>query len=146
MTGRTEKATFASGCFWEPDDSYSKLRGVLKTTAGYTGGESEDPSYFRLGDHTEAVEIEYDPDEITYGELLRHFWSLHDPTQRRSTQYKSAIYAHGEEQLKEASESLAETERKTGRPVLTEIRPAGKFHEAEGYHQKFLRKTGMRRC
>ena len=134
-------ATFALGCFWGPDEYFSKLSGVLSTTVGYTGGIKEKPTYYILGDHTESVEIEFNPEKISYKELLDHFWHEHDPTYKTKTQYKSAIFVHDEEQKKVAEESLKNYQGKISGKIVTEIVPADTFYNAEDYHQKYLQKN-----
>lgn len=132
-----KKATFALGCFWGPDDYFSRLQGVISTTAGYAGGDKASPTYEDLGDHTESVEIVFDPDVISYKELLEHFWKQHDATVEQKTQYMSAIFTHDKEQKQQAEKSKAE---QTKGGILTKIVPAGKFYRAEEYHQKYYKK------
>ena len=139
-------ATFALGCFWGPDDYFSKLKGVIKTRAGYAGGTKKNPSYHDLGDHTETIEITFDPKIISFEELLKHFWKEHDPTAQVVTQYKSAIFYQNEEQKKIAEKSKQAIEKKLGRKVATEIQKAGAFYQAEEYHQKYLQKGKGRVC
>lgn len=134
---------FALGCFWGPDVYFSKLPGVLKTTVGYSGGEKENPTYEALDDHTETVEIEYDPETVSYEELLHHFWNQHDPTAKQKTQYQSIIFYHDAEQRKAVEESKRREAERRGKDVVTEIRPAGKFYRAEEYHQKYYQKHGI---
>jgi methionine-S-sulfoxide reductase len=137
----TETATFALGCFWSPDDYFSRLKGVESTRVGYTGGTKINPTYHSLGDHTESVEVKFNPGVISYNELLEHFWKQHDPGRRSSTQYKSAIFYHSEEQRKIAEESKRRQQEKDD--VVTEILPAGVFYQAEDYHQKYLQKGSI---
>ena len=139
-------ATLALGCFWGPEDYFSKLKGVLKTRVGYAGGTKKNPSYYNLGDHTETVEITFDPKIISFEALLKHFWKEHDPTVKYSNHYKSAIYYQDEEQHKIAEKSKQVIEKKLGRKVATEIQKAGAFYEAEEYHQKYLQKGKGRVC
>ncbi|MBI2146615.1 peptide-methionine (S)-S-oxide reductase MsrA [Candidatus Woesearchaeota archaeon] len=140
------KATFALGCFWEPDDFFARLRGVTKTRVGYMGGEVKNPSYQKVcggsTGHAEAVEITFDPKIIPYRELLHHFWKLHDPTLVEKRQYSSIIFYHTPAQKREAEESKTEQQKKFGKKILTEILPVGIFYEAEAYHQKYLQKRG----
>lgn len=154
----TEKATFAAGCFWGVEDTFRKLDGVVDTMVGYTGGSTDEPTYRevcsgRTG-HAEAVEIEYDPGKISYGQLLTMFWRIHDPTQLnrqgpdRGTQYRSAIFVHNENQAKQAEKSR-ELENNSGKhrgEVVTEIAPAGDFWKAEEYHQQYVEKNGYGGC
>ena len=110
----------------------------MRTRVGYTGGTTPTASYRHLGDHSEAVEIEYDPDRITYRELLDFFWHSHAPMARpRSRQYRAAVFVHDEEQRRLAIETREAVARELGTRVFTSIEPAGAFHEAEAYHQKY---------
>jgi peptide-methionine (S)-S-oxide reductase len=116
---------------------------VLRTRVGYTGGKKAKPSYYDLGDHTEGIEIEYDPAVVTYEELLEVFWRSHDPRINvRNTQYRSAIFTHDDAQAKAAAASKAERESAKGATMHTAIEPATEFTTAEDYHQKwYLRKS-----
>jgi len=153
--GAVEKATFAAGCFWGVEYKLGKIPGVLSTVVGYTGGRTADPSYEdvctdRTG-HAEAVEVTFDPAKLSYEELVRHFFSLHDPTQvnrqgpDEGTQYRSAIFYHGKKQKETAGRIMAEL-AKSGRydkPLATELKPASTFYRAEEYHQKYFEKNGV---
>ncbi len=111
---------------------------MIRTTAGYTGGREPDPTYRSLGDHTEAVEVEYDPARISYRDLLAIFWESHDPgSQAWSRQYRNAVFFRSPEQERAVLESRAEIERLSRRPVRTDVEPAGPFYPAEDYHQKY---------
>jgi methionine-S-sulfoxide reductase len=111
---------------------------VVRTRVGYTGGNKENPTYRTLGDHTESVEVDYDPSIISYADLLKVFWHSHDPGSRSwSRQYISAIFYHNEEQKKLALESRKREEARTGGKIYTEISPASRFYRAEDYHQKY---------
>jgi peptide-methionine (S)-S-oxide reductase len=111
----------------------------VRTRVGYAGGTTSDPTYSSLGDYSESIQIEYDPLKITYKDLLNIFWNSHDATQKPwSTQYKSIIFYHTEEQRKLAEQSKNEIEAKINKKVYTEIRPADKFYQAETYHQKYI--------
>ncbi|XP_063969038.1 peptide methionine sulfoxide reductase MsrA-like [Lytechinus pictus] len=136
----TVKATFGMGCFWGVEASFGALPGVVRVKAGYTGGKLEDPNYRRLGDHTEAVEIEFDPTKTSYRELLRVFYQDHDATELYKTQYMSAIFYHDEVQRHQAEASLQAEQKRRGEAleVVTKILPAGKFYPAEDYHQKYF--------
>ena len=136
-----EFATFALGCFWGPEEFYANLKGVSDTRVGYTGGTSPDPTYEKLGDHTEAVEITYNPEKISYEELLEHFWEQHDPTIPQKTQYRSAIFYHDNHQRNIAEHSKHEMEDRPGTSVTTTVSMAPTFHEAEDYHQRFIKKN-----
>jgi len=154
----TEKATFAAGCFWGVEDVFRKLDGVVETMVGYTGGSTDEPTYRevcsgRTG-HAEAVEMEFDPRKISYGQLLSVFWRIHDPTQLnrqgpdRGTQYRSAIFVNSDEQGKLAKESK-ELEQSSGKHrgnIATEIGQAGIFWKAEEYHQQYVEKNGYGGC
>lgn len=137
------KAYFGLGCFWQPDEQFSRLEGVSSTRAGYAGGTKDKPTYTDLGDHTETVEVSYDPDKISYEDLLAKFWEWHDPTVPQKTQYQSAIFPVDEPQRQAAEASLAGVQEKTSRPVTTRIQGIHRFWEAEDYHQKYLRKCGL---
>lgn len=153
-----EKATFAAGCFWGVEDKFRKLNGVVSTQVGYTGGNKENPTYEEvcsdLTGHAEAVEIIFDPEKISYKELLDVFWNIHNPTTLNSqgfdvgSQYRSAIFFHNEEQQKLALESKKELEEsgKFDKPVFTEILPVLEFWPAEEYHQHYYEKTGRSGC
>ncbi len=150
----TSLATFAAGCFWHVQYVFSKLPGVFSTRAGYTGGTLENPRYEDTHDgrsgHAEAVEIVFDPEHISYSELIEEFWKLHDPTQINrqgpdvGSQYRSAIFYHNEEQKKmaEASRYTLEQSHFFQNPIATEIVPAKTFYAAEEYHQNYVIKHG----
>lgn len=140
-----KKATFAAGCFWGVEAKFYKLSGVVSTQVGYTGGHSENPTYEEVCSdttgHAEAVEVIFDPEQLSYKELLDLFWKIHDPTALNrqgfdvGSQYRSAIFYHNEEQKKLALETKPQN-------AVTEIVPASKFWRAEDYHQKYLKKRG----
>ena len=152
------KATFSAGCFWSVEEAFRCLPGVTETRVGFTGGTVKDPSYEYVctGEtgHAEAVEITYDPDKISYKELLNAFWNCHDPTQGNrqgvdiGSQYRSGIYVHTKDQEKAAKESLKKVEE-SGRfrgKITTTIQPAKAFYPAEEYHQQYLAKRGKKTC
>ncbi len=158
MATKTDKAIFAAGCFWGVEDAFRQVDGVLSTRVGYTGGHTSGPTYKevcsgRTG-HAEAVEVIYDPDKVTYRDLLGVIWTNHDPTQLNrqgpdfGTQYRSAIYVRDDDQKQAALESKDELERsgRLRRPVVTEITPASEFYEAEDYHQQYFEKQGISHC
>lgn len=157
-TNRTDKATFAAGCFWGVEAAFRKTPGVIATRVGYIGGHTENPTYKQVctdtTGHAEAVEVEFDPARVTYEDLLMVFWRSHDPTTLNrqgpdvGTQYRSAIFFHTPEQEVAARESVKalEAERVFRRPIVTEIVPAGPFYEAEDYHQQYLEKRGLASC
>jgi len=133
-----ETATFALGCFWAPDSLFGSLDGVVRTRVGYAGGTTESPTYHNLGDHTETIQIDYDPTQISYEQLLDIYWDSHNPTvQPWSTQYMSIVFYHNSEQRELAMETKQREEANLGRPVYTEIIPFSEFHLAEDYHQKY---------
>ncbi|MCM2324241.1 MAG: bifunctional methionine sulfoxide reductase B/A protein [Oligoflexia bacterium] len=146
-------ATLAAGCFWGVEELLRQLPGVVETTVGYTGGELENPVYedVKKGDtgHAEAVEVTFDPAKLSYADLLRYFFRLHDPTtpdrqgNDAGRQYRSVIFYHDEEQRQIAETVKSEITRsgKWPRPVVTEIAPAGPFYDAEEAHQDYLRKN-----
>lgn len=151
---KTELATLAAGCFWGVEHKLRRLPGVLDTRVGYTGGTTSDPTYKevcsgRTG-HAEAVEVRFDPSRISYKELLEAFFGLHDPTQVNrqgpdvGTQYRSAIFTHGEEQRRQALEAVAalQSSGRLRKPVATQVVPAGPFTPAEDYHQRYFEKNG----
>jgi peptide-methionine (S)-S-oxide reductase len=144
-----EMATFAGGCFWCTEAVFLELKGVNKVVSGYIGGETVDPSYKEIcnGDtgHAEAIQLTFDPNEISFGELLEIFFATHDPTTLNrqgndiGTQYRSEIFYHNESQ-KKLSESYIELmtkENTFGKPIVTKISPASLFYYAEEYHQNY---------
>jgi peptide-methionine (S)-S-oxide reductase len=149
------KATFGAGCFWHVEDLLRKTKGVKSTQAGYIGGKLTNPTYEEVctdtTGHAEAVQVEYDPNEISYDELLKVFWSNHDPTSLNrqgpdiGNQYRSAIFFHDEEQKKIAQKSKEDLEKsgKFQKRIVTEIVPAPEFYKAEEYHQKYFQKHGL---
>lgn len=128
-----ETATFSMGCFWGPDALFGGIEGVYRTRVGYTGGEKEHPDYHSLGSHTETVQIDYNPGEISYRELLEIFWANHDYSANRKMQYASRIFYHTERQLELARETKSEVDGN----VETRILAAKTFWLAEDYHQKY---------
>ena len=149
-------ATFAAGCFWGVEAEFRKVEGVSATRVGYTGGETENPDYKgvctgRTG-HAEAVEVSFDPDRVSYEDLLDLFWKLHDPTQLNrqgpdvGTQYRTAIFFHDEEQRAAAEASKESMQAAFSGGIVTEIVPATMFWAAEDYHQQYLAKRGMDAC
>jgi peptide-methionine (S)-S-oxide reductase len=148
-------ATFAGGCFWCVEADFDKVPGVLSTTSGYTGGKAANPSYQQVSagstGHTEAVEIAYDPSKVSYQKLLDVFWRNHDPLAKdrqfcdSGEQYRAAIFYHDDEQRKLAEQSKKAVQAKFApRAVQTEIVKAGKFYNAEDYHQDYYRKNPIR--
>ncbi|HET6887697.1 MAG TPA: peptide-methionine (S)-S-oxide reductase MsrA [Candidatus Udaeobacter sp.] len=154
----TEKATFGAGCFWGVEEVFRNLKGVLSTAVGYAGGAKENPTYEDVctdkTDHAEVVEVEFDPSQTTYDELLDVFWSNHNPTTLNrqgpdvGTQYRSVIFYHSPEQKSaaELSRKKIDTSGRFRGPVVTQIEPAPKFWRAEEYHQRYLQKRGKSHC
>ena len=153
MTRDTETATLAGGCFWCVEAALEEIEGVESVTSGYTAGSTEDPTYEEVcsGEtgHAEAVRVEYDPETVSYADLLGAFFTIHDPTtlDRQGpdvgSQYRSGIYYHDEGQ-KEIAESYAVELEESGAfddPIVTEIEPVGTFYEAEEYHQNYFEKN-----
>lgn len=114
----------------------------MRTRVGFTGGTLKDPTYRKLGDHTESVDLDFDPAAITFSELLQLFWKFHDPTVGLKRQYMSAIFYHDEEQKWLAEKSKDKAQESFSRPIVTEILAMDTFYEAEDYHQKYL----LRNC
>jgi len=153
-----EKAAFGAGCFWHVELAFSRVEGVTSTRVGYTGGALEDPTYEEVctggTGHAEAVEVEFDPEKISYEELLKVFWNIHDPTTLNrqgpdiGTQYRSVIfyYTPAQEALARGSKKKLEESGAYKNPIVTEITPARKFHAAEEYHQRYLEKRGSEKC
>ena len=154
---KTEMATFACGCFWHVEAAFKKVKGVISTLVGYTGGTMANPTYEDVCSgatgHTEAVQVIFVTKIVPYEKLLELFWSIHDPTQANrqgpdvGTQYRSAIFYHGEKQKKAAIESKGKLEKsgKYPKPVATEIILAGAFYKAEEHHQDYFGKHPMKR-
>ncbi len=149
-------ATFAGGCFWCIESDFEKVDGVVEAISGYAGGHRQDPTYREVSaggtGHTEAVQVHYDPDKISYKKLLDVFWRHMDPTDAggqfvdRGSQYRPAIFYHDAEQKRQAEEAKAELE-KSGRfskPIVTEIVPLAEFYTAEDYHQDYYKKNPLR--
>jgi peptide-methionine (S)-S-oxide reductase len=154
-------AMFGMGCFWGAERLFWELPGVYSTAAGYAGGFTPNPNYKEvctgMTGHTEVVRVLFDPARIGYPELLKLFWESHDPTQGMrqggdvGTQYRSAIYASDDEQLRQARESKTAYQRALdqagpGRPISTEVQPAPVFYYAEEYHQQYLAKNPGAYC
>jgi len=149
------KATFGAGCFWHVEDLFRKTKGVTSTKVGYTGGNLTDPTYEEVctdkTGHAEAVEVEYNPNEISYDELLEIFWNNHDPTSLNrqgpdvGIQYRSSIFFHDESQKQTAQKSKEKlnSSGKFSKSIVTEITPSPKFYKAEEYHQKYFQKHGL---
>ncbi len=153
---RTEKALFAAGCFWGVQYYFDQVPGVVKTTVGYTGGHTDDPTYDEVSTHksghAEATLIEYDPNKVSYVTLVRQFFHMHDPTQVNKQgpdvgdQYRSAIFYFDESQKTVAEEVVRDVQASYKQPIATQINKAGQFYVAEPYHQKFTERTGIGMC
>lgn len=147
-------ATFAGGCFWCVESDFDKLKGVISTTSGYTGGKLANPTYKQVSaggtGHAEAVEIVYDPNVVSYSQLLRHFWRTIDPTVKDrqfcdvGNQYRSAIFVHNAKQRKLAEATKKQVAAQLGTRVYTEIANAGPFYAAETYHQNYYKKQPLK--
>ena len=152
----TEKATFAGGCFWCIEHAFENLEGVIEVISGYSGGHKADPTYEEVSaggtGHFEAVQVIYDPDKITYAELLDVFWRQIDPTDAegsfvdRGPQYRSAIFYHHNEQKRLAEKSKGDLD-KSGiykKPIVTKILKYSRFYKAEEYHQDYCKKKYLK--
>lgn len=152
------KATFGAGCFWSVEVAFRNLKGVKDAPVGYMGGHIEGPTYHDVCSHktghAEVVEVEYDPDEISYEELLEAFFSNHDPTQYHrqgpdiGSQYRSIIFYYNDEQKTAAEQAIKDIGKSSSfkRPIVTEVKPAKDFWRAEEYHQRYLEKKGLATC
>jgi peptide-methionine (S)-S-oxide reductase len=151
-----ERATFAAGCFWGVEAAFRQIHGVLQTAVGYTGGHVPDPSYgqvcrHRTG-HAEAVEVWFDPAQVSYAELLEAFWRIHNPTTRNrqgfdvGSQYRSAIFYHDAGQQEAAIASRDAQQQSRRRQIVTQITPASAFYRAEEHHQRYLETHGHPGC
>ena len=155
---KLKKATFGAGCFWGVEDIFRKLEGVMDTQVGYAGGDFDHPSYqdvcSGVTGHAEVVEVNYDPEIISYNDLLDIFWNIHDPTTLNrqgpdiGTQYRSVIFYHNskQEELALESKKSLEASGRYEREIVTDIKPAGKFWRAEEYHEQYIEKTGRKSC
>jgi len=154
----TEKATFGAGCFWGVEEMFRNVKGVLSTNVGYAGGTQENPTYQDVctdkTGHAEVVELEFDPSQVSFDQLLDVFWSNHNPTTLNrqgpdvGTQYRSVIFYHSLEQKSVAAASKEKVEKsgRFNRAIVTQIEPASKFWRAEEYHQRYLQKRGQSHC
>lgn len=153
-----EKATFGAGCFWGVEAVFRQIKGVKDAAVGYAGGATQSPTYEDVctdnTGHAEVVEVDFDPAEVSYDQLLDVFWSNHDPTTRNrqgpdvGRQYRSVIFYHSPAQKAAAEAKLAELEKggRFRRPIVTQIEPAPAFYRAEEYHQQYLAKRGRTHC
>ena len=153
MDQRLETVTFAAGCFWGVEDIFRGVKGVIDVIAGYSGGQTENPTYEKVCSgttgHAESVQIQYDPAVVSYEKLLKVFWDMHDPTTLNrqgpdiGSQYRSIIFYHSLEQkvLAEKSKDELNHSDKFQDPIITEILPASTFYKAEEYHQQYFQKN-----
>lgn len=150
------QAIFAAGCFWGVQYYFDQVPGVTRSVAGYTGGQTANPTYEQVcahgTGHAEAVRLDFDPEQVSYETLVRQFFRMHDPTQLNrqgpdvGDQYRSAIFYLNDEQKSIAETVKEEVQATLDSPVVTEITGAGSFYEAEDYHQKYTEKTGRGMC
>ena len=151
-----EKATLGAGCFWGVEATFRRLAGVKETQVGYMGGKMKNPTYKDVctdkTGHAEVLEVTFDPEVISYHDILEVFWDNHNPTTLNrqgpdvGTQYRSAIFYHSPEQKAEAEASRDAAQSRFPRPIVTEIAPATEFWRAEEYHQQYLEKRGLSQC
>ena len=153
-----EKATFGAGCFWGVEAAFRRIQGVTDTAVGYMGGTLDNPTYAEVctdtTGHAEVVEVTYDPNQVSYEQLLTVFWQNHNPTTRNrqgpdvGSQYRSAIFAHSPEQEVTARTAIERlnTNGCYSCPIVTEVTPASTFYRAEEYHQRYLEKRGLAQC
>ncbi len=153
---KQEQAIFAAGCFWGVQYYFDQIPGVVSTKVGYTGGHTEHPTYEQVctqaTGHAEAVEVVFDPSQVTYEVLVRHFFRMHDPTQLNrqgpdiGDNYRSAIFYADEAQKQTAEKVRDEVQEVVSKSIVTQIVPSAEFYEAEDYHQKYTEKTGFGMC
>ena len=151
-----QKATFAAGCFWGVEHTFREIEGVSDAVSGYTGGTAENPTYKQVctggTGHAEAVEVTYDPEQVSYEDLIAVFWANHDPTTPNrqgpdvGSQYRSAVFFHSPEQEEIALKTKAAIQAALPVPVVTEVVPAETFYAAEDYHQQYFEKMGRTSC
>ncbi len=147
---RTEKATFGAGCFWQVEENFRAIDGVVDALVGYEGGHVDNPTYEQVcgGDtgHVEVTEVEFDPARVSYEDIVRKYFEIHDPTQLNRQgpdvgfQYRSVIFTHSDEQAETARRVLDEEQKRFRSPIVTEIEEAKPFWRAEEYHQCYLQK------
>ena len=151
---KLETAVFAGGCFWCTEADFEKIPGVVSAVSGYTGGRERNPTYEQVvakrTGHIEAVRVTYDPAKVTYGALVTQFWRTVDPTDAggqfcdRGASYRTAVFVANDAQRRAAETSKALAQKRLGQAIVTEIRTAGTFWPAEGYHQDYARKNPLR--
>jgi peptide-methionine (S)-S-oxide reductase len=150
------RAAFAAGCFWGVEDFFRSIPGVVDAISGYEGGDVDRPSYEQVcsgsTDHAEAVLVTFDPEQVTFVQLLEEFWRHHDPTTLnrqgpdRGSVYRSAVFTHDDAQNRAARASLEAIQIRFRRPIVTEVTPAATFWPAEEYHQRYAERTGRGGC
>jgi methionine-S-sulfoxide reductase len=153
---KTATVLLGAGCFWGVQAYFDQVPGVIETTVGYSGGHVANPTYEMVCSHTtghaEVTKVEFDPEKISYADILRQFFRMHDPTQLNrqgpdvGDSYRTAIFYFDDAQRETAEKVKAEQQAKFDKPIVTEITKAGPFYEAEDYHQKFFEKTGRGAC
>jgi peptide-methionine (S)-S-oxide reductase len=153
---KIETAVFGAGCFWGVEETFRQTPGVVKTEVGYTGGKTLNPTYREVCSHTtghaEVVRVDFDPQQVSYSQLLEVFWAEHDPTQLNrqgvdvGDQYRSVIFFQTPDQESEAKASLEAHRKDFSKPIVTQIVPAETFYAAEDYHQQYLAKRGRTSC
>jgi peptide-methionine (S)-S-oxide reductase len=151
-TTQTEKATFGAGCFWQVEEAFRQLDGVIDTAVGYEGGEVENPTYEQVctgtTGHVEVCQVTFDPAKIDYEDLVSKYFEIHDPTQLNRQgpdvgwQYRSVIFAQSDEQAEIARRVIEQVQPRFSQPIVTEIEPGKPFWRAEEYHQCYLEKRG----
>ena len=147
---RTEKATFGAGCFWQVEENFRQVPGVIDTAVGYEGGDVDNPTYEQVctgtTGHTEVTEVTFDPGRVGFGELVEKYFEIHDPTQMNRQgpdvgfQYRSVVFAHSDEQADIARKVIERSQEHFNKPIVTVIEPAATFWRAEEYHQCYLEK------
>ena len=152
----TQQATFGAGCFWGVEERFRAMPGVIQTEVGYEGGTTDHPTYEDVCSdatgHAEVVRVTFDPDQVSYEQLVRVFWRSHNPTTLNrqgpdeGRQYRSVIFYHSDEQRDIAERSKAEAQQEWRQPIVTDITPATTFWKAEDYHQQYLAKRGLAAC
>ena len=154
-TTQSKTATFGAGCFWGVEAAFEKVKGVIETSVGYMGGHFPNPCYLdvlsRITGHAEVVQVQYDPEQVSYEELLEVFWSIHDPTQfhrqgaDRGEQYRSVIFYHDQTQavIAQHSKQKLEDSGVYEHPLVTEIKPASAYYLADKSHQKYYQKKKL---
>jgi peptide-methionine (S)-S-oxide reductase len=150
----TEKATFGAGCFWQVEEAFRELPGVIDTAVGYEGGHVDNPTYEEVctgtTGHTEVCEVTFDPQKTSFDELVAKYFTVHDPTQLNRQgpdvgfQYRSVVFAHSPEQEETARKAIERIQQSYTQPVVTTIEPAAPFWRAEEYHQCYLQKRSER--